>query len=156
MSALALSNHAGVVVGLSAPSAGPDARTVSCMTLEALRSLKTRVSAGSSLVFLDLHKLAREQGTNSQVESALLLAERFLLALPSHLSTPELDIDADGEVALDWSGPGGRMLTVALRGDGRLSYAARLSARDKENGTKEFVDSIPKPILDLVQQVARA
>ena len=53
---------------------------------------------------------------------ALMRAQRFLLALPSHLPAPELDVDADGEVALDWVGTGGRMCTVTLRADGRLDY----------------------------------
>jgi hypothetical protein len=155
MTALAYSRHTGFMVGLGAPAAGPTAAAVARMTIEVLESLKTKVPAGPSLVFQDLQLLARERQLDARQEAVFLLAERFLLALPSHLPAPELAVDSDGEVAFDWSGPGNRMLTVTLRADGRLTFASRLSALDKDYGTKEFVDSIPKPVLDLVQQVAR-
>ena len=84
-------------------------RTIRRRAVEVLESLKTRVRAGSSLVFQDLQSLAGEHGMSIRDSQALMRAQRFLLPLPSHLPAPELDVDADGEVALDWVGTGGRM-----------------------------------------------
>jgi hypothetical protein len=76
----------------------------------------------------------------------------FLLAMPRELSQPELDFDADGEVLFDWRGPHERMMTISLREDGRISFAARRSAVDSDNGKRHFKDAIPSDIVQLVQK----
>ena len=58
------------------------------------------------------------------VDSAtLLLAQRFLAALPSELAAPELAVDPDGEISFDWFGRSGRNFSVSLRSDGRVAIA---------------------------------
>ena len=155
MTALAQSRHVGFLVGLGAPSAGPLAQKLRRITVGAIEALKTGVGAGSSLVFNDLQALAKESGTEVKDTPVLMVAQRFLLALPSSTPAPELAIDADGDVVFDWAGSGGRMLSVALRADGMLFYAGRLSSTDRDHGTKQFVDAIPSQILDLAHQVTR-
>ena len=155
MSLLVLSRH-GILAGSAEAGAGSSASEVIRLTVSALQSLKTRVRASSSLVFNDLQALATECNSDVREDPAFLLAQRFLLTLPGHLPAPELSLDSDGEVAFDWVGSGGRLLTLTLRADGRISYAARLSTRDSDYGTKQFVDSIPKRVLELVQQVTIA
>jgi hypothetical protein len=125
------------------------------MMVGAVEAMKTGVGAGSSLVFNDLQALAKEHGLDVKETPALLLAQQFLLALPSSTPAPELAIDGDGDIVFDWAGSGERMLSVALRGDGTLSYAGRLSATDREHGTKQFVDAIPPQVLDLAHRVTR-
>jgi hypothetical protein len=153
MTALALSPYSSPFERLGSPAAGPAAASVAKQTLDVLTSFKTQVRAGSSLVFQELRLLAQECGPNFATPSAVRLAERFLLALPSDLRSPELAVDADGDVVFDWRGTEGQQMTVALRHDGRLSYAARISSLDKDYGTKQFLDTIPKPVLQLVQRV---
>lgn len=153
MSSLALSRHGGLLSGLSAPAAGASAQAVTRITVSALAGLKSGLGAGSSLVFNDLQMLAKECDTEVRENQVFSLAQRFLLALPAYLPAPELAFDSDGEISFDWMGSVGRLLTVTLREDGRLSYAARISVYDKDHGAKQFVDSIPTHILDLVQQV---
>jgi hypothetical protein len=79
------------------------------------------------------------------------LAKRFIWALPSSLSAPELTVDRDGEINFDWFGLRGRMLTVSLRKDGRIAYACRISQRRNYSGTEEFIDSIPKKIVESIK-----
>lgn len=153
MSTLALGRHGGLLSGLSAPAAGCSADTVARITVSVLAGLKSGLRAGPSLVFNDLQLLAQECDTEIRENPVFLLAQRFLLALPAYIPAPELALDSDGEVSFDWQGPGGRLLTVTLRKDGRVSYAARISHYDKDHGTKQFIDAIPQHILDLVQQV---
>lgn len=154
MSALALKPQGGILYGLAAPSAGPVANKIDRLTVRAVEQLKAELRAGSSLAFNDLQTLARENDIEIADDPTFLLAQRFLLALPTHLPSPEPSLDADGEVSFDWRGPRGRLLTVTLRQDGRLTYASRFSKFDKEHGTKQFVDSIPRVVLDRVRQVA--
>ena len=155
MTALALKGWGGFTTGLATPAAGEMARQVVRLTVDALTTLKRGEAAGSGFVFQDLQTLAAESGIDTRSSETFKLAELFLLAMPSHLPPPALALDNDGEVLFDWRGTRGELMTVALRGDGRLSYAARISEWDKEHGTKRFVDSIPQAVLDLVQQVAR-
>jgi hypothetical protein len=139
--------------GLSTPAAGSPAKKVAHITLTALADLKSGVHAGSSLVFNDLQILAKECNTDESDNPVFSLAQRFLLAMPAYTPAPELALDSDGEVSFDWKGPSGKLLTVTLRGDGRVSFAARVSHFDKDHGTRQFTDSIPYRVLELVKQV---
>lgn len=78
-------------------------------------------------------------------------AKRFLWALPSSLAAPELTVDRDGEINFDWFGLRGQMLTVSLRKDGRIAYACRISQCRNYSGTEEFIDSIPKKIVESIK-----
>ena len=136
------------------PAAGDVGKKISGQTQKVQRE-KTRISAGSSLVFNDLAQLALESEANLAINDLFLLAQRFLFALPSPIPAPELSIDCDGEVVFDWhSRDGKKMMTIALGFDGRLSYAARFSGQDKDFGLKRFEDEIPKIVIELVRRVA--
>jgi len=151
MTELVLTRSGGLFDRVGAPAAGESALRVAQITVAALRDLKLR--AGAASVFNDLQTLARENQADVVGDDRFRLAQRFLLALPSSIPPPELDLHLDGEVTFDWKGKHARLLTVSLRDDGRLSYAARISAYDKEHGTKPFGDAIPKVVLALVHQV---
>lgn len=153
MSSAIMSQHTGLMYGLSAPSAGASAKEVARITFSALTGLKSGLRAGSTLVFNDLQTLAQENNTEVKESPAFLLAQQFLLALPTNIPAPELALDSDGEISFDWKGPGGQLMTVTLREDGRISYASRISVYDKDHGTKQFTDSIPYRVLELVKQV---
>lgn len=146
---------AGLLTGFGVRSAGPTGQLLAKQTVDAVKSLKADASAGSTFVFQDLQLLAEENGTTLQDSKVFALAQKFLLSFPlqSGIPAPELALDADGEIALDWIAKGGRMLTISLREDGRVSYAARLSPLDKEHGTKQFADSVPPKLLQLARQI---
>jgi len=156
MTALARSTSFGLLSGMRGPAAGPTATQLVKITVSALEELKSGVTAGSSYVFHDLSSLAAEHGIDPHDSSTLKLAQLFLFSLPSHFRAPELALDSDGEVLFDWRGSAGEMLTIALRGDGRLSYAARMSSWDKDHGTKRFVDSIPAAVLSHIRKVSES
>lgn len=149
MTTLAYAANANMLDRLGAAAAGPLADDVARLTLRALQDLKVTISAGSSWVFNDLHTLCDEKGG----AKAFTLAQRFLLALPSNLPAPELDIDDDGDVVFDWAGPPDRLMSVALNPDGRITFAARLSANRARHGSDYFSDAIPHEILDLLAQI---
>jgi len=153
MSSLAMNRSSDILTGLGVPAAGELGQTMVRMTLSAIKSFKTDIRAGSSLIFNDLSSLASECEINFETSPVFLMAQRFLLALPTHMPPPELAMDADGEISFDWQGPAGRCFTATLREDGRLSYSARISAVDKDYGTKQFSDAIPEKVIELVQRV---
>jgi hypothetical protein len=110
-------------------------------------------SAWTSGVFHDLKSLAHEQGTLVEESPVFLIAQKMLLVLPADIPAPSLDVDSEGDVLLDWDGPDSRMLTIALRENGQISYAARLSTTKNRNGNDVFHDSIPHEIISLVRAV---
>lgn len=155
MSAFVLNTGFGLLDGLSVPVVDNLSRSSVKATVGHITESK-QARTSSSWVFNDLQLLAQENEVSIADNKAFMLAQRFLLALPLQLSPPELAFDDDGEIAFDWRGNRGSLLSVTLRGDGRLSYAARFSAFDKEYGTKRFDSSIPKQVIELVQRVAQA
>lgn len=52
-------------------------------------------------------------------------------------SAVEIDRDTDGELLIDWSPGPGRMVTLSLRADGRLSYAFTWDS-EKAHGTAQM------------------
>ncbi|MBI5753275.1 MAG: hypothetical protein HZA59_14205 [Hydrogenophilales bacterium] len=155
MSTYVMGPNFGLFDGLGVPVAGDFAKSSVRKTLTHLAESK-KVRVASAAAFNDLHLLAQENGIRVADSNAFLLAQRFLLALPSHFPLPELALDDDGEVTLDWRGDKGSLLSLTLRDDGRLSFAARFSAFDKDSGTKKFDNSIPKQVIELVQRVTQA
>lgn len=154
MSAFVLNPNFGLLDGLSVPVVDTLSKSSVKATFDLIAALK-QVRSASSWVFDDLQLLALESEVSIANNKAFMLAQRFLLALPSQLPPPELAFDDDGEIAFDWRNSRGFLLSLTLREDGRLSYAARFSAFDKEYGTKRFDSSIPRQVIELVQRVAQ-
>lgn len=150
MTTVALHSCHASLFGRGAPSAGTAGRAVA---RNVVRALEAFTGGASGAVFHDLHALAAESGEKVEDSQLFSLALRFLTALPFG-AKPELARDAEGDIIFDWLGAKGEMLTVALRHDGRLAYACRLSAFDKEHGTKFFSDAVPKTILECIDRFA--
>ena len=154
MSSLALNYGGALLGGRGSPPAGEAGNSVVKAAVDALGALKRGMAAGSSWVFNDLQSLALESGATVGDDATFAVAQRFLLALPGYFPAPELSLDEDGEVAFDWRGAGERILSLRLRGDGRLTYACRLAPLRRRHGTELFVDAVPKEIVECIQQVA--
>lgn len=155
MSAFVLDPRFGLLDGLSVPVVDKLSKSSVQATFGLIANSK-QARTSCSWTFNDLQLLAQENGVSVADNKAFMLAQRFLLALPSQLPPPELALDDDGEFAFDWRGNRGSLLSVTLRGDGRLSYAAWFSSFDKEYATKRFDSSIPKQVIELVQRVTQA
>lgn len=138
--------------GLDTPTAGSEASSLVKAVWTEIERLR-RGSARTSGAFHDLETLAHEQGTTVQQSAAFSIAKRMLLVLPVDIPSPELDVDSDGDILFDWYGSGSRMLTLALREDGQINFAARLSPTRSRNGNDLFIDSVPQEIISLVRSV---
>lgn len=152
MTTLAVGPNDKTFGGLDTPTAGRVAGSLARVVWGTIERLKTE-SARTAGAFHDLETLAYEQGTTVEQSTAFTIAKRMLLVLPFDVPSPDLDVDNEGDVLFDWCGTGSRMLTLALREDGRISYATRLSATKSRNGNDLFIDSIPQEIISLVRAV---
>lgn len=154
MTTLALRHNDSVFDRMDAPAAGAEAYSLTRFLWDELARLRTR-TARSSWVFDDLETLAREQNTTVQQSDLFQLAKRFLLVLPTDATPPELDLGTQGEILFDWSVTRDRMMTIALRADGQISFAARFSSSKKRHGCDLFQDAIPPEIIELVRAITR-
>ena len=74
-------------------------------------------------------------------------AIRFARSLPTMIPLPEIAVDPDGEVALEWYEGPRKVVTVSIGSRNEITYAG-LFGFNKVNGTECFYDEIPKAILD--------
>ncbi len=74
-------------------------------------------------------------------------AIRFVRSLPTMIPLPEIAVDPDGEVALEWYEGPRKVFTVSIGSRNEITYAG-LFGFNKVNGTECFYDEIPKAILD--------
>jgi hypothetical protein len=154
MSTIVISTY-GLSYQLNAttPAVGEVGKRLENLLKSGFADAKQSFSTSVSRVYSDLQSLVTTHGAEKFPELAKRTAFAFIEALPSDVPAPDLGLDEDGEVTFDWAGTNGRMITLALRTDGRLSYACRISAIDKQNGTKLFVDTIPNVVIECIRQV---
>jgi len=84
---------------------------------------------------------------------AYALARRFIQALPTTVPKPEIGVENDGEVALDWLFGAGLVFSVSIGPRGRLTFASVIGNRAIQ-GTEWLDDGIPAALLDELTRVA--
>lgn len=109
----------------------------------------------------DLHDLlVSEQVLRGNEDPAVDLAAAdsafaLLRLLPRSLTPPELAVDADGEIEMDWFGAGGRAFSLSIRGDGRIAYAARLGHEKRTHGVDFISDEAVAAVASIIHKVVR-
>lgn len=114
-------------------------------------------------VFNNLFSVAEEcktadwdgQGASPVFEESYRTAYKFLEALPLGTVAPEVGVEPDGEMTLEWYHSPRRTLSISFSKNGDLHYAALLGA-SKTYGTEPFFGDVPKIIMDLVSRVRAA
>lgn len=79
-------------------------------------------------------------------------AMRFALALPRNLPVPDIVAEPDGEIAFDWAGSDGRVISVSIGPTGTLAYAALLSEHSRQNGSEQLGEAIPPRVIRAIQE----
>ena len=82
-------------------------------------------------------------------------ARTFIQALPTTVPKPEVGVDPDGEVSIDWLFARGLTLSVSIGARGRLTFVSSIGNRTIE-GTEWLDGGIPASILDELTTVAAA
>jgi len=84
---------------------------------------------------------------------AVYIAKQFICALPSEFPAPEVCVDPDGSISLDWSKSKKQLVSVGVGSRSRLAYAF-VNGPNFGKGVEHFDGyTIPAPILLAVQQV---
>ncbi len=86
-------------------------------------------------------------------EAAKEQAQRFVDLLPARFRGPDPVADPDGNIALSWDFGPGRVLTIDIGADGKLTYAALLGAGVKRHGVEQLNGHIPKVILETIDEL---
>ena len=74
-------------------------------------------------------------------------AERFIRALPTTVREPEVAVDPDGEISLEWHLEPRKVFSVSIGKRNEITYAG-LYGTNKAYGREYFDDEIPKEIFD--------
>ena len=80
-------------------------------------------------------------------------AKRFIEALPANFPAPEVALDPDGEVSLEWYAGPGRVFAISIGPNDELTYAGKFSPTRKTHGTEPFTGQVPKVILDHLRRL---
>jgi hypothetical protein len=79
----------------------------------------------------------------------------FARLLPQSLPAPEVAADPDGEVSFDWLGQEGKIFSVSVGRDGRISYAGRFGDRSKIHGIEQLSETLALEIVRGIQKAVR-
>jgi hypothetical protein len=100
---------------------------------------------------LELFAEAKAEEGNESVDVRIFSRTRDLLdTLPHGFEIPEVGLDPDGEIALDWMRDDRTMVSLSVGASGALSYAARLRDRTA-HGTIELGDGFPGALTELLR-----
>jgi hypothetical protein len=100
---------------------------------------------------------SREPGWEASGASAVSFeayskAEKFIKALPTSFPIPEVAVDPDGEVSLEWYRGPDRVFSVSIGPGDSLSYAG-LFGPNKAHGTERFTAAIPRVVLENIRRL---
>lgn len=82
-------------------------------------------------------------------------ARRLLDTLPNGFPAPEMGIDPDGEVALDWIRSNRTMVSVSAGVTDQLSFAARFDD-GTSHGIIRHTQGFPLPVVDMLRRLYRS
>ncbi|MBI4304633.1 MAG: hypothetical protein HY665_09905 [Chloroflexi bacterium] len=107
-----------------------------------------------------LHKAAEEASQDNwdgygakRISSASYeKATRFCKMLPISVPIPDVCVDPDGMVELEWYKEPRKVFSVTIESDGTLIFAG-LFGFSKIHGMENFGDEIPKTIFDSIQRI---
>ena len=84
--------------------------------------------------------------------SAFEHAKVFLQLLPTDASFPDVSVDPDGEIALEWYLAPRAVFSVSIGEEGLISYAG-LFGWNKVNGVEVFAGAIPVAVLQSLRRL---
>ena len=91
-------------------------------------------------------------GSAAVEPSTYLYAKQFLALLSSTTPMPEIFVDRDGEICLEWDYTPRRVFSVAVGRDGTLNYAG-LFGHSKAHGVEQLYEGLPAAISSNLERV---
>ena len=113
---------------------------------EQAHSLSGREVEFEARLHAALDELVPDEDQHAVPVEAVRVVSRLVRALPASLPLPEVAIDPDGAISLDWLPSRTRMFSVSADNSGRLAYAW-MDGSDRGHAVARFEGSIPAPLL---------
>ena len=95
---------------------------------------------------------AEKDGGGSINRAAAAYALRFLFMLPMQMPQPEIAVDADGDIALEWDYGPRRITSVRVAGDGTINFASLLG-HSTLHGSEVVYEGIPSGLRAAIERV---
>jgi hypothetical protein len=125
--------------------------TVDHQVNEAARKMRGERYFAALRDLVDLFDDARSEDGGEQVDVRAFARTRDLLdRLPHGFDVPEVGMDPDGEIALDWIRHDRTMLSLSIGALGDLSYAAHLRDRTA-HGVIKLGNGFPGALTELLR-----
>lgn len=93
-----------------------------------------------------LDELITDDDQYSVTTAAVRIASRFVQALPHKLPLPQVAIDPDGSISLDWMPSRTRAFSISVDDSDRLAFAW-MNGSDRGHGVVRIGHSIPASLL---------
>ena len=162
MTALTLDPAADIrPVRVNDAALGDDADTLRRAAVGQLNSItgegRVYMSRLALLQTFEEHSSSNWDGYGARAASfaAFEKAWQLIQELPTHAPVPEFFVHPDGEIALEWTGSRGNVLTATLSDDVWLKWAALIGG-ERLYGRIPFSGTLPPRIRALVSTVTRA
>lgn len=94
-------------------------------------------------------------GSEPVSKSAINYTKKFINGLPSTISLPEVDVDSDGDILLEWYKNQNKLINITISANSNLFFAARFSQVESTNGKNYFSGIIPKNVIESIQRVCK-
>lgn len=110
------------------------------------QTLSWRETAFENRLRASLHDVHVDDDQCAVSTVAVQLALWLVRSLPNNISVPDVAIDQDGEVALDWMPSRTRMFSISIGDSDRVAYAW-VDGSDRSHGVFRFTGAMPRPLL---------
>jgi len=136
------------------------ARALNSFVKEMLEDCSQSVSISANKSLQELYDLLEEcvsenwdgYGAQPIDPNSFNEAERFILSLPTTVRAPEVDVDPDGEISLEWYLEPRKVFSVSIGKRNEITYAG-LYGLNKTYGREYFDDEIPKAVFDNIDRL---
>lgn len=121
----------------------------STVDIEMSSAISPRMNRISSLLL--------EAGSSAEVALSDLTvdyAKSFIGSLPSNVPIPDILVEDDGAIALDWNMGRGRAISVSVYANGRLGYAWINGSSSGHAVISLSSSKVPNSILEQIKEIA--
>lgn len=126
-------------------------RTADSQIDEATRKIRGQRYFSALFELVELFAEARAEQDGERVDARAFVRARDLLdALPHGFAVPEVALDPDGEIALDWIRADRTMVSLSIGSSGDPSYAANLRDRTA-HGVIKLGEGFPGALTELLR-----
>ncbi len=91
-------------------------------------------------------------GASTASFDGYLKAEKFIRGLPANIPAPEVAVDPDGEISLEWYRSSRSAFSVSIGSEDSLTYAGLFGA-SRTRGVETFNLGVPKIVLDNLRRL---